>query len=70
MREQRGGTEEAVTEKTAEVAEPAQPAAEKAVKAIREGGEQARDVASGTLQTKEKVDGATEEGEETRAKHN
>lgn len=70
MRERQGETVEAVTEKTAEVAEPAQPAAEKVVKTIREGGEQARDVASGTLQTKEKVDGATEEGEETRAKHN
>lgn len=69
MRERQGETVEAVTEKTAEVAEPAQPAVENAVKTIREGGEQARDVA-GTLQTKEKVDGATEEGKETRAKHN
>ena len=69
MRERHGETEKAVTEKTTEVAETAQPAAEKAVKTIREGGEQARDTASGTLQTKEKVDGATEEGEETAAKH-
>ena len=70
MREGQGETVEAVKEKTAEVAEAAQPAKENVIKTTKEGGEQARDVASGTLQTKEKVDGAAEEGEETRAKHN